>query len=74
MLVTPVSSPGLRPGWAAEPRWDGFWALVSVDAGRVVLRFGRGTDMGAAFPEIVAAAVLLPDEAAHRCLTWIRGT
>ncbi|GAA2402593.1 hypothetical protein GCM10010255_40480 [Streptomyces coeruleofuscus] len=30
--------PGLRPGWAAEPKWDGFRALVSVDTGHVVLK------------------------------------
>ncbi|CAM5441688.1 hypothetical protein [Streptomyces coeruleorubidus] len=33
MLSSPVPDPGLRPGWAAEPKWDGFRALVSVDAG-----------------------------------------
>jgi ATP-dependent DNA ligase len=61
MLTTPVSVPDLRPGCAAEPKWDGFRALVSVEGGQVVLRSRRGTEMGPAFPEVVAGAVQLPD-------------
>ncbi|GAA2425166.1 hypothetical protein GCM10010255_78730 [Streptomyces coeruleofuscus] len=40
MLSAPVPDPGLRPGWAAQPGWDGFRALVSVDrtAGPVARR------------------------------------
>ncbi|MFJ1975314.1 hypothetical protein ACIO93_42605 [Streptomyces sp. NPDC087903] len=52
MLATPVSEPALRPGWAAEPKWDGFRVLLSTDAGQVVLRSRRGTEMLPAFPEI----------------------
>ncbi|MFF4590951.1 hypothetical protein [Streptomyces sp. NPDC001388] len=48
MLTTPVSVPDLRPDCAAEPKWDGFRALIFVDAGRVVLRSRRGTEMAAA--------------------------
>ncbi|MEU0032076.1 ATP-dependent DNA ligase [Streptomyces sp. NPDC006335] len=61
MLSTPVAEPELQPGWAGEPKWDGFRALLSVDAGQVVLRSRRGTEMSASFPEIVAGAVQLPD-------------
>jgi hypothetical protein len=64
MLSTPVPAPELRPGWAGEPKWDGFRAAVMVDEARVVLRSRRGTDMGPAFPEIVAGAVQLPDASA----------
>ncbi|MFI6435015.1 hypothetical protein [Streptomyces sp. NPDC050759] len=64
MLAAPVSDPALLPGWAAEPKWDGFRALLSVDAGRVVLLSRRGTEMAASFPEIVAGAVQLPDATA----------
>ncbi|MFE1227202.1 ATP-dependent DNA ligase [Streptomyces sp. NPDC058759] len=64
MLTTPVPTPDLRPGCAAEPKWDGFRALVSVDAGQVVLRSRRGTEMGPSFPEVVAAAGQLPDATA----------
>ncbi|MER7570053.1 ATP-dependent DNA ligase [Streptomyces sp. NPDC097941] len=61
MLATPVSDPALPPMCAGEPKWDGFRALLSVNAGRVVLRSRRGTEMAASFPEIVAGAVQLPD-------------
>ncbi|MFD5157245.1 hypothetical protein ACFWMJ_04105 [Streptomyces hawaiiensis] len=54
-----VRLPGTRRN--AEPKWDGFRALVSVDAGRAVLRSRRGTEMGPAFPEVVAGAVQPPD-------------
>lgn len=64
MLSTPVPEPDLRPGWAGEPKWDGFRAAVSVDAGRVLLRSRRGTEMGPAFPEIVSGAVQLPEATA----------
>ncbi|MER7694125.1 ATP-dependent DNA ligase [Streptomyces sp. NPDC097610] len=64
MLATPVPAPALLPGWAGEPKWDGFRALVSVDAGRVVLRSRRGTEMLPAFPEIGTGAAQLPDATA----------
>ncbi|MFJ2399290.1 hypothetical protein ACIOTI_42075 [Streptomyces sp. NPDC087843] len=64
MLTTPVPVPDLRPGWAVEPKWDGFRALLHTAAGRVVLRSRRGTEMAPAFPDIAAAAVHLPDAAA----------
>ncbi|MEU9211758.1 hypothetical protein AB0D27_28410 [Streptomyces sp. NPDC048415] len=64
MLAAPVSDPALLPGWAGEPKWDGFRAGVSVDAGQVVLRSRRGTDMAPAFPEVVAGAAQLPDATA----------
>ncbi len=64
MLTIAVPTPVLRPGWAGEPKWDGFRAAVLVDAGRIVLRSRRGTEMSAAFPEVVAGAVQLPDATA----------
>lgn len=64
MLAAPVSDPALLPGWAGEPKWDGFRALVSVDAGRVALRSRRGTKTLPAFPEIGARAAQLPDATA----------
>ncbi|MEU0008219.1 hypothetical protein ABZ079_29150 [Streptomyces sp. NPDC006314] len=64
MLSTPGLTPDLQPGWAAEPKWDGFRALVSVDGGGVVLRSRRGTEMLQAFPEIGAGAAQLPDATA----------
>ncbi|MFD6171135.1 ATP-dependent DNA ligase [Streptomyces coeruleorubidus] len=64
MLSSPVPDPDLRPGWAAEPKWDGFRALVSVDARQAVLRSRRGAELATAFPEVVAAAAQLPDATA----------
>ncbi|MFD8440499.1 hypothetical protein ACFV2I_36290 [Streptomyces microflavus] len=61
MLAEPVNSPALPPGFAAEPKWDGYRALLARYAdGRVVIRSRRGTDMTAAFPEITRAAASLP--------------
>ncbi|GGV90691.1 ATP-dependent DNA ligase [Streptomyces massasporeus] len=75
MLSSPVPEPRLRPGWAAELKWDGFRALVSVEAGKVVLRSRRGTLMGPAFPEIVAGATQLPDATAldGELVVWEEG-
>jgi ATP-dependent DNA ligase len=64
MLSAPVPEPRLRPGWAAELKWDGFRALVSADSGKVALRSRRDTEMGPAFPEIVTGAAQLPDATA----------
>ncbi|MGW4599234.1 ATP-dependent DNA ligase [Streptomyces sp. NPDC004457] len=64
MLAVAVDRPDVPAGWAAEPKWDGFRALVSVEAGGVVLRSRRGTEMAASFPEIVAGAAQLPDATA----------
>jgi ATP-dependent DNA ligase len=58
MLATPVPDPALRPGWASEPKWDGYRAQLAVHAGgRVLLRSRQGTDMTGSFPEIRAAAL-----------------
>ncbi|MFJ8802772.1 hypothetical protein [Streptomyces sp. NPDC102487] len=61
MLSTATARPDLPPGMAGEPKWDGYRALLSIDDGRVELRSRRGTDMRAAFPEIVSG-----DSAARR--------
>ncbi|MGX5183410.1 ATP-dependent DNA ligase [Streptomyces avermitilis] len=64
MLAAPVAEPVLPPGSAAEPKWDGWRALLSVDAGRIVLRSRKGTDLVPAFPEIRSASTQLPDATA----------
>ncbi|MFF2374947.1 ATP-dependent DNA ligase [Streptomyces xiamenensis] len=52
------------PPWgshAAEPKWDGFRALLGRwSDGRAVLRSRQGTDMSTWFPELIAAAEALP--------------
>ncbi|MGW0491141.1 ATP-dependent DNA ligase [Streptomyces olivaceus] len=58
MLSTPVPHPDLPPGAAAEPKWDGYRALLAhYPGGRVLLRSRQGTDMTVAFPEIRDAAL-----------------
>ncbi|MFD5575309.1 ATP-dependent DNA ligase, partial [Streptomyces cadmiisoli] len=64
MLASLVPSPNLPPQHAAEPKWDGFRALLSVDAEQVLLRSRRGTDLAPAFPDIVSASRLPDDTAA----------
>lgn len=60
-LTAPAASPDLPAGHAAEPKWDGYRALLGRWAdGTVMIRSRRGTDMTAAFPEITAAAARLP--------------
>ncbi|WP_432189833.1 ATP-dependent DNA ligase [Streptomyces sp. Tue6028] len=75
MLTALTPRPALIPGWAAEPKWDGYRAMLSVDAGRVELRSRRGTQMGPAFPEIVAGAAQLPDRTAFdgELVVWEAG-
>ncbi|MDH6590074.1 ATP-dependent DNA ligase [Streptomyces sp. SAI-133] len=73
MLATLTPSPQLRAGWAAEPKWDGFRAVVSFDQGQVLLRSRRGTQMAAAFPEIVSGAGQLPDATALELVVWENG-
>ncbi|OQD57934.1 ATP-dependent DNA ligase [Streptomyces phaeoluteigriseus] len=63
MLTTPTTDPHLTPGWAAEPKWDGYRAqLARYRDGRILLRSRRGTDMTPSFPEIQAATIQLPGD------------
>ncbi|MET7608822.1 ATP-dependent DNA ligase [Streptomyces avermitilis] len=75
MLAAPVPAPALLPGWAAEPKWDGWRALVSVEAGRVVLRSRRGANLVASFPEIKSGSRQLPDATAldGELIVWESG-
>ena len=62
MLATPTSSPRLPPGCAAEPKWDGFRALLAREVGRPArLVSRRGNELTPAFPEIIEAAAELPE-------------
>ncbi|MEW5542860.1 hypothetical protein AB1339_35135 [Streptomyces cyaneofuscatus] len=54
MLAEPVNNPVLPPGWAAEPKWDGYRALLARYADRrVIIRSRRGTDMTAVLSHFV---------------------
>ncbi|WP_406363813.1 ATP-dependent DNA ligase (plasmid) [Streptomyces sp. NBC_00715] len=75
MLSTPTPRPDLPPGMAGEPKWDGYRALLSVDEGKVELRSRRGTDLRAAFPEIVSGTAQLRDGTAldGELVVWEKG-
>ena len=40
-------------GWAYEPKWDGFRAVVFVDGDRTYVQSRQGKDLGRYFPELV---------------------
>ncbi|MFC8248466.1 DNA ligase-like domain-containing protein [Streptomyces chartreusis] len=63
-LARAVTAVPESAGWSLEPKWNRFRALVSIDAGRMVLHSRRGTEMAPSFPEVVAGAVQLPDATA----------
>jgi ATP-dependent DNA ligase len=42
-------------GWAYEPKWDGFRALVFVDGDEVVITSRNGKPLDRYFPEVVAS-------------------
>ncbi|MFD9436368.1 hypothetical protein [Streptomyces sp. NPDC060002] len=45
--TAPTADPALPPGWAAEPKWDGYRAQIARYAdGRVLLRSRHGTAAG----------------------------
>jgi ATP-dependent DNA ligase len=61
ILTAPTERLPSLDSYAAEPKWDGFRALLSRLAdGRVDLRSRQGTPMTGWFPEIAAAAAGLP--------------
>jgi ATP-dependent DNA ligase len=76
MHAAPVDDPTLPAGWAAQPKWDGYRALVGRWAdSRVAVRSRNGTDLTRAFPEIADAVRSLPDDTAVDCelVVWEAG-
>jgi len=51
MLATPGPLP-VGPDWVYEVKWDGYRALVSVEAGRTAIRSRRGRDATRDYPEV----------------------
>lgn len=61
MLAAPTASSQLPTGWAAEPKWDGFRAVLACGADeKVRLVSRRGGSLAESFPDIVNAALALP--------------
>jgi ATP-dependent DNA ligase len=64
MATSEQNTPVVPAGTVAEPKVDGYRALVARwDDGSVLIRSRQGTDMTAKFPEIAEAAARLPDSA-----------
>lgn len=49
-------------GWQFEPKWDGFRCLVFRDGEQVALMSKSGKPLGRYFPELVAAALAVPQD------------
>lgn len=64
MLATPTPTPGTPPSgseWVHEVKWDGVRAIVETRDGALHLYNRTEGETTAAYPEIVAGAVGLPD-------------
>lgn len=59
-LAAAVDIPVLPRGFAAEPKWDGYRALISRGEHAIDLRSRRGTALALAFPEIASRGADLP--------------
>ncbi|MFC7265742.1 hypothetical protein ACFQX5_42780 [Streptomyces lutosisoli] len=59
MLAAPVSDPAPLPGWAGEPKWDGWRCQIHTMTRRVWSR--HGTDLSRQFSDVAHAAANLPD-------------
>jgi ATP-dependent DNA ligase len=47
--------------WQYEPKWDGFRCLLGRSRDAVAMRSKSGQDLARYFPEVAAAAVMLPE-------------
>ena len=55
-LARPAKTVPTEPGWAYEPKWDGFRALAFVDGDEVFLQSRNGRPLGRYFPELAFPA------------------
>ena len=55
-LARPAKAVPTEPGWAYEPKWDGFRALAFVDGDDVYLQSRNGRPLGRYFPELAFPA------------------
>lgn len=60
MEAEPVTDLPAGPGWAFEPKYDGFRCLVFREAAEVVLMSRRQRPLDRFFPEVHAAVAALP--------------
>ncbi|MGQ4513718.1 ATP-dependent DNA ligase [Streptomyces sp. DW26H14] len=59
-LAATVDSAVLPRGFAAEPKWDGYRALLDRGEHATIFRSRRGTSLALAFPEVAARGADLP--------------
>ena len=57
LAASPESLPA-GPGWAFEPKWDGFRAIVTVSGGEVALTSRNGKDLTQRFRDVARATQL----------------
>jgi ATP-dependent DNA ligase len=60
MVATPVRELPVGPGWAYEPKWDGWRQLAWIRENRVQLQTRNGRPIGLQFPDITRALRPLP--------------
>lgn len=61
MLAMSKPMASVPAGWIAEPKLDGWRAIVSVCDGRVRVRSRRGTDLTDRLPELSTLSAAVPD-------------
>ena len=54
-LATPTDELPTGPGWVYEPKWDGYRAIVTLEAGEARLTSRNGTDLTGRFGEVARA-------------------
>ena len=62
MLATGPDRPFSRAGWIYELKYDGYRLVAAKDGGSVFLRYRRGGDVTALYPELTRALRRLPVE------------
>ena len=62
MLATAADRPFSRAGWIYELKYDGYRLVAAKDGGSVFLRYRRGGDVTALYPELTRALRRLPVE------------
>ena len=61
MLATSTDVLPSGAGWAFEPKWDGYRALVRVRDGEATLRSRSGNDLTSRFPGVARAIARASD-------------
>ena len=60
MLATARHLDQVPPGWAAEPKLDGWRAIVTIEDDGVTVRSRRGNDLTPMVPELGRLSSMVP--------------